>query len=324
MSGNSSTVVPSRPLCRISDKCFTVLLACSACFAFLASLAAQIAASEGASKKSGAKPEKRSREAPTEFERDATLAPPGKKKLHLLLDESAGSYSIYAGDERSEPLKLQPVLRWANLTRGSADGATYIWTANGRPMATACVYPWAGMLCDNFQSLSEAKITAYLDGQEVWRCEKPGIVYHLVPAAPRPDKSASTRKRQMKALAEQFHTTLMGWNTAESDREELRMLPRPVYQRKEGDLVEGAIFAFVQGTDPEAFLLLEVRSENDDRPNELRWQYAMARRTSGRLETRYKDEVVWKAERLMDYSDPRQPHFQHTRPLLPDESDNTQ
>lgn len=244
--------------------------------------------------------------------------PPGKSKLHRLLDESASRYKLYAGNENAEPLELRCVLRWANLTRGSVDGATYIWIENGRPKATACVYPWAGMLCDNFQSLAEGKVTAVLNGGAAWRCEKPGVVFRAVPRASQPEKSSSGRIRQMKALASRFHTTLLSWNAAESDREELRMLPRPVYQYEHDGVAEGAIFAFVQGTDPEAFLLLEVRPRRQNGPQEYEWQFALARRTSGSLETSYDDELVWKAERLADYGDPKQPHFQVTRPFSPD------
>lgn len=241
--------------------------------------------------------------------------PPGKSQLHRLLDESADRYSLYAGDDRAEPMKLKCVLRWANLTRGSVDGATYIWTKDGRPMATVCVYPWAGLVCDNFQSLSEGKIVAFADGGEVWRCEKPGVAFRPVPGAPPPERSTAGRLRQMKSLAGGFRTTLLGWKVGDGDREELRMLPRPVYQCEKAGLVEGAIFAFVQGTDPEVFLLLEARPKAVDADHALAWHFAMARRTSGLLETRYGDEVVWKAERLNDYSDPSEPHFQRTRPL---------
>jgi hypothetical protein len=253
---------------------------------------------------------------------DTVKSPPdGKTKLHRLLDESAKSYAIYAGDDHSDALELKCVLRWANVTRGSVDGATYIWTQHGRPLATVCVYPWQGLLCDNFQSLAEGPVTAYLNGGKVWQCEKPGVNFQAVPDGPRPDDSASGRQQQLKQLGSQFRATLMGWNAADSDREQLRMLPRPVHRWEENGLVQGAIFAFVQGTDPEVFLLLEVRPKSAVPQSELNWRYALARRTSGWLEVYYKDQLAWKAERLSDYSDPKQPHFQHSRPLPVDQLD---
>lgn len=259
---------------------------------------------------------------------DATTndkVPEGKTALHRMLDESAEKYKLYAGDDRQQPLKLRCVLRWANLTRGSADGATYICTRGGRPLATVCVYPWTGRLCDNFQSLAEGPITAVREGQAVWRCSAPGVEYRAVPDADPPASSAAERLRQMKSLAREFRTTLLGWNADDSDREELRMLPRPVY-RYETDAagpLDGAIFAFVQGTDPEAFLLLEAARMGGKGNAAREWRYALARRTSGKMETRYRGQIVWTAERLLDYSDPKRDYFQFSVPLPADVAGET-
>lgn len=251
-----------------------------------------------------------------QLEKDAAAdrVPEGKINLHRMLDRSAGRYTLTAGDELREPLKLHCVLRWANVSRGSVDGATYVWTAEGRPLAAVCVYPWAGQLCDNFQSLSRGPISAKADGRVLWNCAQPGAEFHTVPDAPPPEQSAAARLRQMKSLARGFRTTLMGWHSNDADREVLRMLPTPVY-RYEGHEADGAIFAFVQGTDPEAFLLLEVGKTGDEQGETEEWQFAMARRTSGWLETHYKGNVAWKAERISDYSDPKRPYFQYARPL---------
>ncbi|HJT30455.1 MAG TPA: hypothetical protein VJ783_00205 [Pirellulales bacterium] len=250
----------------------------------------------------------------------ADKVPEGKSTLHRMLDKSAGKYSLYAGADRQKPLKLRCVLRWANLTRGSADGATYIWTRNGRPLATVCVYPWAGRLCDNFQSLAEGPIAAVREGQTVWQCSNRGVEYRPVPDADRPQKSAAERLRQLKSLARDFRTTLLGWNADDSDREELRMLPRPVYRYEPDSAgpLDGAIFAFVQGTDPETFLLLEAAHAGGEGDGDYEWRYALARRTSGKMETRYRGQIVWTAERLLDYSDPKRDYFQFSVPLPAD------
>ena len=41
----------------------------------------------------------------------------------------------------------------------------------------------------------------------------------------------------------------------------LRLLAQPIYryENTKGDLIDGGFFAFVQGTDPEVFLLIEAR-----------------------------------------------------------------
>ena len=119
----------------------------------------------------------------------------------------------------------------------------------------------------------------------------------------------------MKALASQFQSTMLGWKSDDSDREELRLLPRPLYRYETTDatVFDGAVFPFVMGTDPESLLLLEAVKEGET----ARWRYAFARRTSGELEGRYHDKVVWTAARYVDQHDSRQSQFSLSRPIPP-------
>jgi hypothetical protein len=255
---------------------------------------------------------------------DSKKTDPEKVNLHRLLDKAAEKYAIYAGPETAEPLKLHCVLRWANQTRGSVDGATYIWTQRGRPIATVCCYPWYDTICDNFQSLARAPLRAELEGQIAWRPKTAGVEFQRVPGGPAPADSAPGRLRQMKNLARGFGATLLGWATGDPDREELRLLPQPVYRYDECDqdeLLDGALFAFVQGTDPEALLLIEA-VPNDSGEEKYEWQFALARRTSGSLEVRYADQVVWKAEKDPEWRDPSLTYFQLSHPLPPGSLDD--
>ena len=106
----------------------------------------------------------------------------------------------------------------------------------------------------------------------------------------------------MKSLASRFSSVLLQWRDDASDREKLRMLPQPVYryESEDPDLIDGAMFFFVQGTDPETVLLLEaVRSQSG-----LQWQFAMARRSSGSLLGQYDGRTVWEVDRDHWPSDP--------------------
>src|SRR5262245_48612661 len=94
---------------------------------------------------------------------------PEKAGLHRLLDESAGKYAVHPDVDTKAPLTIRCVLRWANQIRGSVDGATYIWTSRGRPVAAVCCYPWYDDICDNFQSLARAPLRAERDGGVAWR-----------------------------------------------------------------------------------------------------------------------------------------------------------
>ena len=48
----------------------------------------------------------------------------------------------------------------------------------------------------------------------------------------------------------------------------MRLLAHPIYhyENTKGDLIDGGLFAFVQGTDPEVFLLVEARRPGGLRP----------------------------------------------------------
>jgi hypothetical protein len=255
---------------------------------------------------------------------DSKDVAPEKANLHHLLDEAAGKYAVFAGPESTETLKLHCILRWANQTRGSVDGATYIWTERGRPIAAVCCYPWYDVVCDNFQSLARGPLRAEREGQIVWRPKTAGVEFQRVPGGPAPAESTAARLRQMKTLARGFSATLLGWAPGDPDREELRLLPQPVYRYEcePKGLLDGALFAFVQGTDPEALLMLEaVPTGSGQDVEEYDWQFALVRRTSGWLEVRYDDQIVWKAEKDPEWRDPSLVYFQLSHPLPPDALD---
>lgn len=218
-----------------------------------------------------------------------------------LLDRQPAEYRIYLDTKERTALTLRkaPVLRWANYTRFDTlkvrDAATYVWTARGRPEVVACAFPVTATgttIRLDVGSLSRGSLFAERQGQRVWYPKKPGVTFQPVPDGPAPAKSAVARLRQMKTLARRFSSTLLRWREDGSDREELRMLPQPVYryESKDPDVLDGTMFFFVQGTDPESLLLLEAVREGSG----YQWQFALARRSSGALTAQYRDKTVWK------------------------------
>ena len=121
----------------------------------------------------------------------------------------------------------------------------------------------------------------------------------------------------LRSLAEEFQSSMLGWKADSTDREELRLLPRPLYryEPKDGPILDGAVFAFVMGTDPESLLLIEaVKGDNGN----AKWEFAFARRTSGELEGRHKDKVVWHADRYPGMKDPNQPRLSIGQAIPPE------
>ena len=57
--------------------------------------------------------------------------------------------------------------------------------------------------------------------------------------------------------------------------------------------MDGAVFIFAHGTNPECCVLLEAYQDGEG----SRYRYAVAPMSIYRLETRYKDAPVWSVER---------------------------
>jgi hypothetical protein len=205
-------------------------------------------------------------------------------------------------------------LLWNNNIRGSATGATVLYLADGIPHAAVCIYPWDGKLNHDLDSMSTESITARRDNQVIWHPTEPGIKLLTIPDAPAPADKPFARLRQMKALVGRYECTMLGWKLDKTDRELLRLLPQPIYRYPENHPthLDGAVFAFALGTDPEILLKIEAVR----RPNEGSiWQVAFCRRTSGELEAKLHDEIVWHADAHPTYDDPGKIHLVLPSPL---------
>lgn len=215
----------------------------------------------------------------------------------------AKGYDLFAGSDR-RPLVMQdePALRWPNPTRDTRDGATFIWTLDGRPAAIACIWKMR-FHSFAFQSLSDGPITAEHSGSTIWRAENSDVRFLLFAGAPEPAESPAKRLIQMKDLARRFRCRVQ---SAESKMEDLRLLPKPLYRYAPpgDDLLDGALFAFVQGTDPEAVLSLEARRKD----GKVAWNYAFSRRSMMGLEADLDEERVWSVP--LSIGSAREPWFQ--------------
>src|SRR5262249_11129578 len=118
-----------------------------------------------------------------------------------------------------------------------------------------------------------------------------------------PAATAVGRLSQMRTLAREYTGKVIGW---ENEQQELRLLTQPVvrYGRPDGPGVDGAMFAYCKGTNPEILLLLGA-VENG---KELEWKYAFARMTSRGCEVRRDEKVVWTATILRGGA-PTDPYF---------------
>ena len=213
---------------------------------------------------------------------------------------AAAEYEITVGtDEKEKPLELQrePVLKWSNPDRGEVHGNVFVWTRDGRPLAVGSLYKWFTPhthMANEFHSFAEGPLVAKFHGKEVWKTHESVVKFADVPKADAPDATDAQRLLQMKQLAKEFSGT-----KKERDEKtgviELRLLPQPVYRYavpKQG-VFSGGLFAFVHGTDPELWVLIEARGKD---AASARWQFAAIRMTSSELRLKHADKEVWAGE----------------------------
>jgi hypothetical protein len=218
-----------------------------------------------------------------------------------LIEADLPQWKLWSDGDREHGLTLEPkpVLRWTNPGVGRVYGDVYLWTRKGRPEAVMSFYKaWQPKydFTAEMHSLSLTEIAAERDGVLLWQPQKAGITLNTVPDAAKPAESPTKRLQQMRDLAGRFSARLVDRRiNLEGERQELRLLTQPLYRYRSTDpeLLDGALFAVVMGTDPEVFLLLEARQSGDART----WQYGLARMNTDPIAVSYMDKEVWRVEK---------------------------
>jgi hypothetical protein len=231
----------------------------------------------------------------------------GLRSLRLKkMKAAAARYRLYSTSDRREPLSLvdEPVQRFTNPVNVAKDGAVFLWTDHGRPAAVVQFYTFDELhFSHEWQSLSAGPLTAESGGAIIWAPREAGLSMRELHDAEAPADGGAARLRQMRNLAERFTAAFRPFVAAESDAPvELRLLPRAIYRYEsaESGLVDGAMFAFVQGTDPQVLLLLEARRDGES----LKWQYGLARMASGAVSARYQGKEIWTEPKYDFKADP--------------------
>ncbi len=218
---------------------------------------------------------------------------PARRERQQRLDLMKGKlaeFEIRAEGPSTAPFKLadEPTLRWTNPVRGG-DGATFFWSDGGRPMAVATVSIRAeGNVFREFALLGDRPITASREGQIAWSPKKNAIPFALLADAPSPSKTPGQRLTQLKEMSRRFRVSIIKGNPVEG-----RLMSQPLlrYAAPDSGVLDGAVFAFAEATDPEALLILEARRD-DSHPDGV-WMFSVARMTSPQVEVRMGDRLLW-------------------------------
>jgi hypothetical protein len=232
-------------------------------------------------------------------EKPPVLAPPTAEELAekrlKFMKAALARYTVQVG-ERKEPARVaDPCLRWTNPIGTSVDGAIAVYTHNGgRPAALGQFFLQRGRnrWVHEFTIIPESDVTVLRSGRPFWQPSEYVCKFADLPRSPRPAAKPVLRLAQMRAIAADF--SVVDWFGPKKTREDLRLLPQPVYRYSEkGEILDGAAFVFALGTDPECCLLLEAYPDGEG----SRYRYAVAPMSIYQLEVRYKDNPVWSIER---------------------------
>jgi hypothetical protein len=190
-------------------------------------------------------------------------------------------------------LKAEPVLRYADNSRFNNESTLWLWTSGGRPTAIAAIeyyprHPKGPQWLYEVASLSTQRIAAERRPELRWTAKEPGLTLQVLEdAKPIADK-ATRRLSQMKEMCRRFTAHE---SAVVEGRVELRLMSSPLfrYSDKEAGVIDGAIFAFANGTNPEVLLVLEANDNKDAPP----WHYALAQMTGGAVAVELDGKEIW-------------------------------
>jgi hypothetical protein len=226
------------------------------------------------------------------------------KKFQVYAKDTPAAYDARAEREDGRKLTLrgEPILRWSNPLGGRrAHGEVFLWTDQGRPAAVLSIYEFTaseGTVHEHHEFCSLARTGLHFASRRplVWAPAEAGTEVKPLADAPAPADSGRQRLTQMRELAAKLSAEK---TTREGETRALRLLSQPVYRyegldAKNADTLDGALFAFVEATDPEIFLLVEARVSE----GKSAWQFGLVRMTSIRLRVSRGDATVWEVDSL--------------------------
>lgn len=229
-----------------------------------------------------------------------------EERLTLMKQQAAEYELTLAGAKRQLTLHDEPVLRFSNPVGGVPDGIVVMWKDGQRPAVFAQVFQIKdGRWLHECQSLSLSPFQMQAGEKVFWQPKAAAEAFRKLDGAPAPAATAGRRLIQMKALAAEFTAAddfKISSTDQETTRHELRLLPTPVfrYEDKEAGIADGAVFAFVHGTDPEVFLVLENRST----AGQSDWQYTLAPMTCWSVSVQRNEREVWSVPERLNKSTP--------------------
>ena len=211
-------------------------------------------------------------------------------------------YNFFLESDQETPLEVDADAKlryWNSIRVGNNHGELFIWTHEGRCVLAGSILSYIKTTTERevtheFHSFASERIVGQRDGKSI-EMSAPGVVFTPVPGAKPPAKSRALRMVQLRRLAKSFEASTM---TTEGVSQPLRALSQPIFRYETKEVSDdGAIFAYVTGTDPEVLVAIESQ-QTEDGP---KWFYGAARFTDYPITLKYKDKSVWNYNEEVDY-----------------------
>ena len=193
----------------------------------------------------------------------------------------------------------RPLLLYTDDTRGDDRGFLFGWGEKGRPLAVFEIFQkvhlrgiWTTCICNT----SGGTVRAARSGGPWWLENDSDIAFKDIPSAPAVAAESAVRQRQMKLLAQSFtaHEVYNPNNT----RYDLRRLDRPLYSYSDeaSGILDGGLFTFANGTNPEILLFIEARRGKTP-GSKPAWQFGVGRSAAAELHLEYQGKEIYSAPR---------------------------
>jgi hypothetical protein len=246
------------------------------------------------------------------------------KRMKFMLQALARYDVVYPGDPpQVARLHAKPLLRWTNPVTTIKDGTLAVYTRGGRPDVVVEFQVHNEQLAGHeFSPIRFEGMQLRRDEQTVFSADGGWFKFQDLPDAPKPADKAAQRLAQMRQIAERFTVIdVFGRFEDEVTRYNLRLMTQPVYRYEEAaEKIDGGMFVFAQGTNPEAVLLVEAR-QSGDKPG---WRYGFAPTTTYQLTAHLGGEegpVVWSKPRYPVFDGNSGPYLAAFYPPGPEDID---
>ncbi|MCO8124217.1 hypothetical protein NHH03_20915 [Stieleria sp. TO1_6] len=231
---------------------------------------------------------------------DAQEAPAAiADQVHAFTDKEVDQYRFFDRSGKEIFTRVpRSLLRWSKATERTAFGDTYLWIEKGCARAVVSIYAITSpqkMISAECQSLSDAPFTMRRGDAVVWSPQSEGVDFKPLPVAGVPATTPTARGAQMNRIARMFRAEYSP-HTSPDEVNPLRLLSRPLYRYQSSDdqVIDGAVYGFVDATDPEMLLVIEARQSE----GKTAWYYSPARSRHDPIRIYLNNEIVWDVPRL--------------------------